>query len=84
MDRLTEADVRRAGTECEVIEDYLDRPEGHTLLLLGYVAPERPIHLVVGCEAFERDWSKPVILITVYLPEPPMWSDERTRAGKRR
>lgn len=84
LDHLTEADVHRAGIDCELLEDYPDRREGHMLLLLGYIGPERPIHLVVGCEAFERDWSKPLVLVTVYVPEPPGWSDERTRARKSR
>lgn len=84
LDRLTEGDIYRAGLEGELLEDYPDRPEGHTLLLLGYVGPEHPIHLVVCCEAFERDWSKPLVLVTVYVPEPPGWSDERTRARKSR
>lgn len=82
IDRITLNDVLRAGAGSDLLEDYRDRPQGHTLLLLGYVRPEKPIHLVVNVEAFEADWSDPVVLVTVYEPEPPEWMDERTRGRK--
>ncbi|MFN2594676.1 MAG: DUF4258 domain-containing protein [Actinomycetota bacterium] len=84
MDSLLAEDVRRAGMDCELLEDYPDRPQGHTVLLLGLVGPERAIHLVVGCAAFEKDWSEPLVVVTVYRPEPPAWADERTRGRKSR
>lgn len=82
LERLTTEDVVRAAGRCELLEEYPDRPEGFTKLLLGYVRPDRPIHLVVNVEAYERDWSEPLVVVTVYEPERPSWLDERTRARK--
>jgi hypothetical protein len=84
LDKLNLDDVRKAGARGEVLEDYPDRPEGYTILIAGYIGQERPVHLVVNIAAFEDDPSRPVSIVTVYVPEPPRWRDERTRGRKGR
>jgi hypothetical protein len=79
LDRLSTAEVLAAGARADLLEDYADRPEGHTLLLLGHTAEGKPVHIVANVSAFERDWSEPVVIVTVYRPESPNWVDERTR-----
>ena len=55
------------------LEDYADDPRGASCLILGY-SRGRAIHVVCG-------WTSANILriITVYLPKPPKWLDDRTR-----
>ena len=79
LDGLTAPDVDRAGRECEVIEEDPTRREGRTKVLLGYVGPDEPLHIVVNVRHFEDDFTKRVEVVTVYRPEPPRWIDERTR-----
>lgn len=83
IEGLSVPDIRRAGITSELLEEYPERPHGHTKLLLGYVRPDRPVHLVVNVQAFESDTSEPLAIVTVYEPEPPEWSDERTRGSNR-
>lgn len=75
---LSIEDLRQAGRESEILEEYPDRPEGHTKLLLGKLA-DRPIHLVINVQEFHDDPTDPVAIVTVYEPESPFWRDERTR-----
>lgn len=84
LEGLTADDIRRAGSECELLEDYRGRPQGHTMLLLGLIGPNRPVHIVVNIENFERDWSERLDIVTVYVPTKPAWLDERTRARMQR
>lgn len=80
QDNVSLTDLKRAAVESELIEDYPDRPDGHRMLLLGYRGPDRPVHIVVDLADYEKDWSEPITVVTVYVPEPPEWVDERTRA----
>ena len=57
----------------EILEDYPDDPRGPSCLVLGYVG-ERPLHIVCGYTP--ATWIR---IITVYIPKPPKWTDERTR-----
>lgn len=75
---LTTDDLARAGKNCDLLEDYPERDEGHTVLLTGVYGPGKPVHLVVNLDAYERDWSEPLTVVTVYVPEPPEWLDETT------
>lgn len=83
-DNLTTADVMRAGKSCEVLEDYPTRREGRTKVLLGLTRPDEPLHIVVNVKQFESDLTNRVEVVTVYRPEPPRWSDERTRGRNER
>lgn len=80
QEKIRALDLSRAGRACEVLEDQ-DRPEGRTKLLLGYLGPDEPIHVVVNVKRFEADIEDPVDVVTVYRPEQPWWIDERTRGA---
>lgn len=66
-----------AGNETEVVEDYPDDPRGHSALILGFTEAGEPLHAV---------WSiheNTAILITIYRPDPKLWTDWRRRKGAR-
>jgi hypothetical protein len=69
-------DIETAILNGEVLEDYPDDPRGESCLILGY-AEGRPIHLVCGYTS-----RRAIRVVTVYLPKPPKWLDERTRREK--
>lgn len=79
MEGLRAHDLARVGSDCEVLEEYADRPQGTSKLMLGYAAENDPVHVVVNVSAIESDPSEPVQIVTVYRPESPKWRDERTR-----
>ena len=59
----------------EIIADYPDDDPYPSFLILG-VAAGRPLHVVLGIDPE----SKAARVITVYVPEPDLWSqDFRTR-----
>jgi hypothetical protein len=70
------ADVEMALANGEILEDYPNDPRGESCLILGY-AYGRPLHIVCGHTSIQS-----VRIITVYLPKPPKWVNERTR-GRR-
>lgn len=78
IEGLSVGDLSRSGAAAELLEEYPDRVEGYTKLLLGKL-PGRPIHLVVNVQEFHDDPSYPIAIVTVYEPESPFWRDERTR-----
>jgi len=53
-----------------VIEEYPDDVRGHSCLLLGYGANQRPIHVVCAPKA---DY---LAIITAYLPDPDKWESD--------
>ncbi len=61
-------DVEKVVQEGEMIEDYPEDQRGHSCLLLGFDAQQRPIHVV--CSPKE-DY---LAIITVYLPHPNKWN----------
>lgn len=76
-DGLTVEQIEIALSKCELLEDYSDDPRGHSCLVLGFVEDDRPIHAVCG-----KTRQAKLILITVYIPSEPKWSDPRTRTRK--
>ena len=82
IEQLSEEDLTAIGSDSDVLEEYPNRPHGHSKLLLGYARGE-PFHLVVNVENFEEDWAEPMTVVTVYRPEPPAWRDEQTRGTRR-
>jgi len=69
---LTIAQVRAALLNGEILEEYPDTGRGESCLVLG-LADEQPIHIV--CARF----GEKIVLVTVYVPEPPNFVDPRTR-----
>ena len=59
-----------------IIEDYPDDPRGDSCLVLGY-SNGRAIHIVCGYGS--NGWIR---IITIYLPKPPKWINDRTRRPK--
>lgn len=70
------SDLENAIISGEILEDYPDDPRGASCLILGY-SRDKPVHIV--CGETKTGWMR---IITVYLPKPPKWIDERTRGGK--
>lgn len=73
-ERITIAEVEAALLNGEILEDYPNDPRGTSCLVLGHGSPGYPIHVVCG-----QTPSRRLRLITVYIPFPPRWIDERTR-----
>ena len=65
-------DIEIAVFTGEILEDYSNDPRGSSCLILGY-SQGRAIHVV--CGRASTNWIR---IITVYLPKPPKWIDDRT------
>ena len=71
---ISEHEIREAGLDAEVIEDYPDDKYSPSGLLLGFTAVGRPLHFQVSYA--DSDLTK---IITIYEPDPNEWIDFRTR-----
>ncbi len=71
---ITIHDLENAISNGEILENYPDDPRGKSCLILGY-SQDKPIHMVCGYTFLNS-----IRIITVYIPKPPKWIDERTRA----
>ncbi len=73
-DKLTFTQVKEALLSGEILEQYPDTGRGERCLVVGF-AGETPIHIVCG-------WLREnIVLITVYVPQPPKFVDPWTRGG---
>ncbi len=70
----SEQEIREAGTQAEIIEDYPEDKYSPSTLLLGFTAAGRPLHFQVSFA--ETDLTK---IITMYEPNPSEWLDYRKR-----
>jgi hypothetical protein len=66
-------DIETAILNGEILENYPTDPRGESCLILGYFEG-RAIHIVCGYTTI-----KSIRIITVYLPKPPKWINERER-----
>jgi hypothetical protein len=71
---IAEQEIREAGANAEVIEDYPDDKYSPSALLLGFTAAGRPLHFQVSYA--ETDMTK---IITIYQPNPAEWENHRKR-----
>ena len=71
---ISEQEIREAGTQADIIEDYPEDKYSPSGLLLGFTAAGRPLHFQVSFA--ETDLTK---IITIYEPGPSEWLDYRTR-----
>ena len=71
---ISDPEIRQAGRGASVIEEYPDDKYAPSLLLLGFTAAGRPLHIQVSC--MESDLVK---IITLYEPDEQEWVDFRTR-----
>jgi hypothetical protein len=72
--RVSRAEVEGVVTEGEVIKDYPDDTPYPSRLILGW-SGERPLHVV----AADNDEDNETIIITVYEPDPTIWTDDFRR-----
>ena len=70
---IPERNILRTILEGEVLETSEDDIRGKAYLLLG----KGPIHALVGYNKYQNK----VIVITIYIPEPPKWITHRKRGS---
>ena len=74
--RISVQELREAIAASEVVEVYPEDKYGPSCLVFGKTAAGRPLH--VQCS----DPSRPVVkIITVYEPDPALWTDFKVRKG---
>jgi hypothetical protein len=71
---ISEDEIREAGAQAEIIEEYPDDKYSPSGLLLGVTAAGRALHFQVSFA--ESDLTK---IVTIYEPDPDEWIDYRTR-----
>jgi hypothetical protein len=71
---ISEQEIRAAGANAEVIEDYPDDKYSPSGLLLGFTAAGRPLHFQVSFAQSEL-----TKIITIYEPDPAEWHEQRKR-----
>lgn len=71
-DNLTVGEVEEALLTGEILEHYPDTGRGESCLIAGF-AGRRPVHVVCGWRGEE------IVIITVYVPQPPRFVDPWTR-----
>lgn len=71
-EELTFAQIEQAILNGSILEQYPDTGRGESCLVVG-LADRVPIHVVCGWRG-DR-----IVLVTVYIPRPPKFSDPWTR-----
>ena len=71
---ISEQEIREAGAQAEIIEDYPDDKYSPSALLLGFTVAGRPLHFQVSFA--ETDLTR---IITIYEPNPNEWLEYRKR-----
>ncbi len=71
---IADQEIREAGAQASVIEDYPDDKYSHSCLLLGFTQIRRPLHIQVSLA--ETDLVK---IITIYEPDANEWVNYSTR-----
>ena len=72
---ISDKDVEYLLSHGEIIEHYDDDYPLPSLLINGYTAHKRPLHLVVAINEQEKQ----LIVITVYEPNPIKWLNNFSR-----
>ena len=71
---VSDAEIRQAGTQARIIEDYPEDKYAPSSLLLGFTVTGRPLH--VQASHVDSDLLK---IITIYEPDPAEWYDYARR-----
>jgi len=71
---ISEQEIREAGAQAEVIEDYPGDKYSPSGLLLGFTRAGRALHFQVSFAV--SDTTK---IITIYEPDPTEWIENRKR-----
>lgn len=72
-ERITIEEIEQILLKGSIIEKYLNDPRGESCLVAG-LTKDRPIHVVCGFRG------RRLLIVTVYVPRPPIWIDVKTRA----
>ena len=67
---ISDAEIRQAGTQARIIEDYPDDKYAPSSLILGFTETGRPLH--IQASHVDSDLLK---IITLYEPDPAEWYD---------
>jgi hypothetical protein len=65
---ISEQEIRQAGAQAEIIEDYPDDKYSPSCLLLGFTQTGRPLHIQVALA--DTDLVK---IVTIYEPDTEEW-----------
>lgn len=71
---VSDGEIRQAGKNARIIEDYPDDKYSPSCLLLGYTKADRPLHLQVSLAE-----TRNVKIITLYEPDDSEWMDDSKR-----
>jgi hypothetical protein len=71
---ISDQEIRQAGVQANVIEDYPDDKYSPSCLLLGFTQTGRPLHIQVSLAETEL-----VKIITIYEPDPNEWINSSQR-----
>ena len=71
---ISEQEIREAGAQAEIVEDYPDDKYSPSALLLGFSAAGRPLHFQVSYADTAL-----IELVTIYEPDTSEWIDSRKR-----
>ena len=67
---ISDVEMREAGEEAQLVEEYPEDKYGPSWLILGFTGFGRPLHMQISMV------DSPLIrIITVYEPEPDEWLD---------
>ena len=71
---ISDQEIRQAGLQAEIIEDYPDDKYSPSCLLLGFTQTGRPLHIQVSLA--DTDLVK---IVTIYEPDAGEWVDYTQR-----
>ncbi len=75
-DELTVDELLAGVGSAVIVEEYPEYPKGAAVLVLQRTVGGSPVHAVWG---MPRGYNKPVVLVTVYKPDPTLWDETFTR-----
>jgi len=75
LGRIREQEVTEAVATAEQLDDYPDDEPYPSSLFLGWTAAGRPLHFVISYD----EEAGLAIVVTVYEPDPQLWTDSRER-----
>ena len=71
---ISEREIREAGRQATIIEDYPADKYSPSCLLLGFTQAGRPLHIHISLAD-----SEPIRVVTLYEPDPAEWIDYSQR-----
>ena len=71
---VSEQEIRAAGADAIIVEEYLEDKYGPSSVVLGFTALGRPLHIQVSVASSLR-----VRIVTLYEPTEDEWEDYARR-----